>query len=750
MAAKRRQAEAKSLEREPRRSGLGVWPFYLLAVLTPISFCPHVASPTTVKFLIICLLAVPVLFLLCREVSTGSRFPMSALLLPALAMFGWKAISAAYGDHFYSSVEPLANAAIYLIFFFGAALLPRGQAQRIRILYALAYGAISVAVIGVLEHYGLRLPRMSDPTLGRIFSTMGNPTFLAAYLALVLPTQIGLFFLAERKTHKWALGAATALCYLCVIWTYTRGIWLGLMLSAVVMAVLVAKTAAREAIATNRKRLAVLSLVLVTVTAFAWGTHQYPTAKSRQVENTKFAVRESDTIRKTLWGAGIAMFKQKPALGWGLGGYRAYQLNFISHKPVPGKYDMGEDHSHNDFIETAADQGLPGLAIYAWLLIAIAWSASTALRRAARDSDPSLALITVALLGGVMAYFGDVMVNVSIHEVYVGVFFWLLLGILAGSSAADGGKQDKTRRTLPFVAGFWAIAAIVAVGVAYYGVVVFTSDLHTYKAGVARDHNDAELFLRENQAALKAYPFATRPMYWIGMAYLDAGYPEDALKALSLYQRRYPHANRIGYELGRTYFSLGQDQASIRSYRDAVKFDPNNFQTWLGLAAVCSASKEYKLADRAASKAVALGSSAEIASYYESAPLHNEPGLAHYLVANELLRSGRDGTLELRKAIREAPKNAHYLTILGAVYVQMAMRVNSTQATDFALAQAKQVLGAAIAIDPTAPDAHGYLASAYLQEGHKAEARAELQKAISLTSDPTRLASFKQMLAETQ
>jgi len=300
--------------------------------------------------------------------------------------------------------------------------------------------------------------------------------------------------------------------------------------------------------------------------------------------------------------------------------------------------------------------------------------------------------------------------------------------------------------------GLWAVTAILSAALVYYGAAVFAADAHTYKAGLARDRGDAEGFLRENHAALKAYPYATRPTYWLGISYLDAGYPEDAMTALRQYERRYPHANRIDYELGRAQLALHHCGASIQSYRAAVKMEPDNFQAWLGLAIAYSAIGKSELADKAASRAVSLGSQAQTAYYYNSAPLRTKPGLARYLVASGLLRAGFYGeaVAELRKAVEESPGSVDYLTVLGAVYLQLERTASSNQAVSSLRNDAEKTLRSAISIDDKAIDAHGYLASVYLEDGRKSEARVELEKAISLTSDQNRLATFRQMLSQTE
>ena len=130
-----------------------------------------------------------------------------------------------------------------------------------------------------------------------------------------------------------------------------------------------------------------------------------------------------------------------------------------------------------------------------------------------------------------------------------------------------------------------------------------------------------------------------------------------------------------------------------------------------------------------------------MAYYYNSTPLRPRPGLAHYLIAEGLLRAGlyEAAIPELRKAVGESPRSVEYLTVLGAALRQVGK-----------LKDAEQSLRSAIAIDDKAVDAHGYLASVLLVDGRKAEARVELRRAISLTSDQKKLATFRQMLSQTE
>ncbi|MDO8587237.1 MAG: tetratricopeptide repeat protein [Armatimonadota bacterium] len=719
------------------------WPFFALAVLAPLAFCTGASAPTSVKLPVICLLAVFMLIgLYARAFSADWRPARSALVYPAFAMFTWKLIASVYGGHFYSSAEPLLYSALYLIVFAAAAGLPRKEEQIVRTLLVAALAAAPIAIIGIFEHYGLRLSLRQVVGLGRVHSTMGNPTFLAAYFALFLPVQLCLFFTMESRRMRWALGASAGVTYLCVIWTYTRGIWLGMMLSAAMLAVLFLATEAKARILTRRRDLAALIAVLAAITAFAWATRSAPVDDSGKVSgDLSFAGRKSDLIRKSLMGAGIQMFLDRPVLGWGLGGYRAYQMNYISGKPVFGHYEMGEDHAHNDLIETAADQGVVGVGIYLWLIAAICLTAAAALRRASHS--PARLLASLGVIGGLVAFFPDLMVNVSIHEAHVGVFVWMLLGALAALSAStDKSAAEKPVARPPLQkAGIAAAAVVVSAWLMWGGAASFLADVHAMRAGQARDKRDWNAWTRENLIALRIYPYATRSLYWLGLSYLEDGYAEDALAAMKDYQRKYPHAMRIDYELGRAHFRTGDYKQAASSYQTAARMDPENFLAWRGLAAAYYMTGDSEASQHAIARAVLLGSQARIAGNYETPPLRPQSGLGHYLIADDLIRAGlyADAIPELKRAAQESPEQAVYLTALGAAYWKTGK-----------LSEAETALRRATAADPRSTDAVGYLASVYLEQGRKSEARRELLKAMSLTRDETRLAGFRQMLRLTQ
>jgi O-antigen ligase len=68
----------------------------------------------------------------------------------------------------------------------------------------------------------------------------------------------------------------------------------------------------------------------------------------------------------SFWPLTIEHALQKPVLGWGLGGARIF---LGQHGPkVKGKWEPGDYHPHNEYLQVFHDMGIPGL-----LLMLVTW-----------------------------------------------------------------------------------------------------------------------------------------------------------------------------------------------------------------------------------------------------------------------------------------------------------------------------------------------------------------------------------------
>ncbi len=96
-----------------------------------------------------------------------------------------------------------------------------------KILWVIAFSSFFVCIYGVLQYLGL------DPIVwaekGRIFSSLGQPNFLAHYLVMVLPVSFFLFWFSSGKRERVFLSLLVLLQLSCLLFTLSRAGWLAFL-----------------------------------------------------------------------------------------------------------------------------------------------------------------------------------------------------------------------------------------------------------------------------------------------------------------------------------------------------------------------------------------------------------------------------------------------------------------------------------------------------------------------------------------
>jgi hypothetical protein len=72
--------------------------------------------------------------------------------------------------------------------------------------------------------------------LRRVYFVFDSPTSLANTLALLLPLALVLMFSARRSVARIAAGFTAALIFICILFTFSRGIWVAIVLSGIIIA----------------------------------------------------------------------------------------------------------------------------------------------------------------------------------------------------------------------------------------------------------------------------------------------------------------------------------------------------------------------------------------------------------------------------------------------------------------------------------------------------------------------------------
>jgi len=296
----------------------------------------------------------------------------------------------------YASAEALLLAVLPLPL--GWALW-RGGMDGDRLRRALVWGAAVESAIACLQFAGIDplqslgwRPETFASERMRVYGTMGNPDFVAAWLCATLPLYAGARF--SRARWMWAgLGLQSA----AIFATGSRVLLLALPAAAAVMAV-------------RSRRLG------------RWWVIGAPLAIALVLASPARPLRETAAGRLYLTGIAASHWREVPVFGFGPGAYRLkfpqWQTEWLRGHGGDAAYAGLADHAHNDFVEFWVEYGPVGLAAFlcagAWLM-ARAWTGGGGMP---------------GVWGGMAALLAIALVDFPFHRPAEWGLYWLYLGLL--------------------------------------------------------------------------------------------------------------------------------------------------------------------------------------------------------------------------------------------------------------------------------------------------------------------------------
>jgi tetratricopeptide (TPR) repeat protein/O-antigen ligase len=264
-----------------------------------------------------------------------------------------------------------------------------------RLLWSVVLAGGLLAALGIANRVGGRMLTPWFPPdfpEERLISTFVNPNHQALYFVIVLFIAAGLL-LRPRSNRRPAspqpiargympsVGrAARILCLLAVITgaavalvlTFSRGGFGGLAAGLVVLLVTILRGRSLATAAVAGGAALVALAVVVQFAGATWLVERFSTLGREPFADYRFAV----------WERTIQMVGDAPALGVGLG---AYQDAFPRYRPPGIVPDKVIDYAHNDYVQLAAEVGIPGLLVLGWAMAALA---SLVVRRLGTRHDP--------------------------------------------------------------------------------------------------------------------------------------------------------------------------------------------------------------------------------------------------------------------------------------------------------------------------------------------------------------------------
>jgi O-antigen ligase len=391
------------------------WPFVLaFAVLACIAARIHVHVGSTEANLLVPMYAIvaAAALLLAWELLRGDTRAreLGPVAWPLAAFVAWSGLSTLW-------TQDLRQGSIDLLFFYlpfgllavALARLAWSRLIAVGLLVELTAMAIVFSAIGIYQYETRDVfwnPKLlvsnAFAPFYRVNSVFWDPSIYGRFLVVaILALLVAVLFTRDLRVLLGAI-AAIAVIWAGLYFSYSQSSFAALAAGVVLAAVF---AWGRRGVA-----LAIVTGVVVLAAAFAVPSVRHDVFG----HNTKSTTSGRGTLVRR--GAHIAV--HHPVAGVGIGGFKHAYAELAGLK---GK-EPAAAASHTTPVTVAAEGGIVGFALYAWLLVA---ALGLAFRRFARDL-PGLAALT----------FGLVIAAVAVHSLFYNAFFedptvWAAIGLAA-------------------------------------------------------------------------------------------------------------------------------------------------------------------------------------------------------------------------------------------------------------------------------------------------------------------------------
>lgn len=557
----------------------------------------------------------------------------------------------------------------------------------------------------------------------RVDATLGNATYLAAYLLFHLFFLVWFFLTTSSRWRRAAYGAAFFLELVILYYTATRGAMLGFLGGLALLAFLLAVL---ERGAIRKFALAGLGvMILVPIGFFLFRNAAFVRESDVLSRFASISPTETTTqARFTIWKMAIHGWRERPVFGWG-------QENFVFifskyYAPSLWRQEPWFDRAHNVFLDWLTAGGVLGLGAYLSIYGAAGWLIFRAFRKGALDARS--ASVVAALLAG--HFFQNLFVfdNLTSWMLFFAVIAYVQAVSLGNTGLSAAASRGRRRGAAGGMMPWIPPALTAGVGAAflltlYYANVkpILTAKSILGALRIERTHAPAgrvDALVAEFSEAIGRNTFGTAEareqisqqaesiLRDQAIAVQDKQkYFELAIRELESQRETFPSDMRAKAFLATLYSNAGQPAKAVEVVNEALAVSDRRPQFYF------IAGEAYLNANDPEAALQALRRAYELAPDYPEAAKN---------LATGLILAGRVAEAEAFFAERFGGR------VLGDERYALAY----TQINRFD--KAAEVWQALVASRPEDPRLHAALGVAYARSGRPAEGIREVERAIEL------------------
>jgi putative inorganic carbon (HCO3(-)) transporter len=595
---------------------------YALVFFVPLVFCRllydcfELPKMVLVQSIIVMLLLVNLIKMRIEKIKVKIFYPVVFFLFvcfistiqsisPSVSIFGVHRL-----------YDGLVLTLTFIIFYFIFISNIKFESQINNLFLCIILSATLVSIYGILQKLGYEFffENFNFSGKERNYSFLGNPLFLGSYLSMVIPLSILSILIFKSSFLKLLLTFSTVIIYTSLIFTYSRGAYLGFLISVIFAILIILKN--NLLVLDSKKYLLLLLLFCIPITIFV--SKQKITAGNRKVNLLERTISTFDTkenaaaARLFIWDGALKIIRDYPLFGTGLDTFGIIYPKYQSPSHIKVEQVLATARkAHNKILQIGTTTGLFGIFSFIWLFI------SGIMMILNRLKDNPYQKIKIAILCGLISYI--VQSQFSIETITTGLLFWVYLGIggititshdLQKEKRQDILKKKKNKNIKVRSKLNLLLFLIVIIIILFYIILIpreIIADFY-YREGREKLRGKNAIYLFEK--SVKLNPFIGE--YWetLGDVYYEKKMWKKAKYAyLKSVKLNSTNLNAL-FNLGVIYENLQNYDKALKKYESALeiskKINPNDFELYFRLGNLYSYKKNYDEAIRMYEKVIEI------------------------------------------------------------------------------------------------------------------------------------------------
>ena len=409
------------------------WTFYMIALVTPLSVDLSELDIDGVGLIIPTELLLMGLFLLgLWQFALGRKLYFKHPLLWWVAVyFSWMLITTMTSEDPLVSLKYIIARAWYIVPCF-LLLVPLFEKHILpEKMYRLYFMTLILAIgYTIIRHSMHGFDK--DSAHWVMEPLFKDHTVYGAALALVFPFVIlQLFSKQHNPLLRFFYVTGSLILTIGLILSYTRAAWLSVVFAAGIGILMVMKVPFKWVLFSG--------LVLGTMTTVYWDDIQISLNRNKKESSDKMdehiksisnvSSDASNLERLNRWNCAIAMYSERPLVGWGPGMYQFVYAPFqrAQDKTIISTNRGDGGNGHSEFLGPLSEQGLVGMLIYISFVLLVMFMG---FRVYGNTNEYEEKLIVMGLFLGIVTYFAHGFLNNFLDSDKIAVPFWVAISYL--------------------------------------------------------------------------------------------------------------------------------------------------------------------------------------------------------------------------------------------------------------------------------------------------------------------------------